>query len=114
MFHELTCSSVIEFLWFQYITNTQPINHLGVWQTNHLLMEWGRREFLTAFVLFIKPDQTMKIQTSLKGKVRELHGITYSSAADGRRLLMEGESKTKHRKGEEGVGSEPHSGRVKE
>lgn len=31
-------------------------------------MKWGSHEFLTAFVLFIKPDQTMKIQTSLKGK----------------------------------------------
>lgn len=46
---------------------TQPINHWGAWQTNHLLMRWGGHEFLTAFVLFIKPDQTMRIQTSLKG-----------------------------------------------
>lgn len=46
----------------------QPINHRGAWQTNHLLMKWGSHEFLTAFVLFIKPDQTMKTQTSLKGK----------------------------------------------
>lgn len=49
-------------------SRAQPINHWGAWQTNHLLMKWGSHEFLTAFVLFIKPDQTMKIQTSLKGK----------------------------------------------
>lgn len=49
-------------------SRAQPINHWGAWQTNHLLIEWGSHEFLTAFVLFIKPDQTMRIQTSLKGK----------------------------------------------
>lgn len=49
-------------------SRAQPINHRGAWQTNHLLMKRGSHEFLTAFVLFIKPDQTMKIQTSLKGK----------------------------------------------
>lgn len=48
-------------------SRAQPINHRGAWQTNHLLMKRGSHEFLTAFVLFIKPDQTMKIQTSLKG-----------------------------------------------
>lgn len=46
----------------------QPINHRGAWQTNHLLMKRRGHEFLTAFVLFIKLDQTMGIQTSLKQK----------------------------------------------
>lgn len=66
-------------------SHAQPINHQRAQKTNHLLMKQGSHEFLTAIVLFIKPDQTMRIQTSFKK--RDLEGITYSSA-DSRQLLM--------------------------
>lgn len=46
----------------------EPINHWGAQKTNNLLMKRGSHEFVTAFLIFIKPDQTMKTQTSLKGK----------------------------------------------
>lgn len=102
----------IEFLWFQCITNTRPINHLGVWQTNHLLMKWGRREFSNCICLIYQVRSNSENPKQLRGNGREFRGITYSSAADSRRLLMEGEGKTKHKKG--GFGTELHSGRVKE
>jgi len=66
-------------------SHAQPINHQRAQQTNHLLMKQGSHEFLTAIVLFIKPDQTMMIQTSFKKET--CGGITYSSA-DSRQLLM--------------------------
>lgn len=59
-------------------SHAQPINHQRAQQTNHLLMKQGSHEFLTAIVLFIKPDQTMRIQTSFKKET--CGGITYSSA----------------------------------
>lgn len=49
----------------------QPINHWQALQTNHLLMPRHSHEFLIAFVLFNSPDQTEKIQTCWKGRVRK-------------------------------------------
>lgn len=52
-------------------SHAQPINHQRAQRTNHLLMKHGSHEFLTAIVLFIKPDQTMRIQTSFKKRGEE-------------------------------------------
>lgn len=64
-------------------------------------MKRGNHEFLTAFVLFIRLDQTKRIQTSLEGKGKESRGISYSSVADSSRLWMEDGGKRFGRKKEE-------------
>lgn len=64
-------------------SHAEPINHWGAQQTNNLLMKQGSHEFLTAFILFIKPDQTMKIPTSLKGKGVAGNNLFLEKTADG-------------------------------
>lgn len=90
----------IEFIWFQYRACTTYQSPRGVWQTNNLLMKWGSHEFLTAFVLFIKPDQTMKIQTSLKGKREGVAGNKLFLRCRQQRFI-DGEGKQKKKKGGE-------------
>lgn len=65
--------------------------------------EMGQAWISNYICLIYQASSNNENPNKLKGKGRELHGITYSSAADSRRLLMEGEGKTKHKK-REGAG----------
>lgn len=74
IFHELICFVAPPWvlLYWIHLVPIHPAHNLSITgECGKLIIYWwegGSHEFLTAFVLFIKPDQTMKIQTSLKGK----------------------------------------------